>query len=269
MSESTKFDLSTSEGGRGYLENLFQAQLKRHDFTNYIRTELAADFACTLSQYIEAVRAEITAGLAREAALRVQLDAAATSLETISKLAGRDEFMKDVSDVRGYANSRAGVVRAFMGQPAFLPSIRDLPYDVAQKIDCELPPQILPGGHTIGGLRFSAQAPAVTVPERSPGDQIAALMMIDGIGEGRASAIYRRGFRLMPQSEQVVADPILVEAVAVVRECDEEGLRLDWLLEGGIAALEHAGTVLLVAHGTVTNDEGHGYVIPVKGENDE
>lgn len=37
---------------------------------------------------------------------------AAQSLETISNGAGRDEFMSDFSDVRGYARSRASVARA-------------------------------------------------------------------------------------------------------------------------------------------------------------
>ena len=75
----------------------------------------------------------------------------------------------------------------------------------------------------------------------------------------------------LPMIERAIADleaksqvePILVEAVAVTRECEEDGLRLEWLLEGGIAALELPGSVLFVAHGMVTNDEGHGYVIPV------
>jgi hypothetical protein len=42
---------------------------------------------------------------------RAQLADAAQSLETISRLAGRDEFMEDMTDVRGYANSRATVAR--------------------------------------------------------------------------------------------------------------------------------------------------------------
>lgn len=37
---------------------------------------------------------------------------AAQSLETISNGAGKDEFMQDMADVRGYARSRAGVARA-------------------------------------------------------------------------------------------------------------------------------------------------------------
>lgn len=46
--------------------------------------------------------------------LRRHLHEAATSLETISKQAGRDEFLKHMSQVCGYANSRATVARAFM-----------------------------------------------------------------------------------------------------------------------------------------------------------
>lgn len=47
-------------------------------------------------------------------ALRRHLHEATTSLETISKLAWRDEFMKHMSQVCGYAGSRARVARAFM-----------------------------------------------------------------------------------------------------------------------------------------------------------
>jgi len=39
-------------------------------------------------------------------------------------------------------------------------------------------------------------------------------------------------------------EPILIQAVAVTREDDDEGLRLEWLLEGGISELEFAGTML-------------------------
>lgn len=47
-------------------------------------------------------------------ALRAQLKDAATSLETISRQAGRDEGLKCISQVRGYADSRARVTREFM-----------------------------------------------------------------------------------------------------------------------------------------------------------
>lgn len=43
------------------------------------------------------------------AALKDRLDGAAKSLETISKQAGRDEYMETMSDVRAYAANRAMV----------------------------------------------------------------------------------------------------------------------------------------------------------------
>ena len=43
--------------------------------------------------------------------LRETLDAAATSLETIAREAGRDEFLHSHQQIRGYANNRAGVAR--------------------------------------------------------------------------------------------------------------------------------------------------------------
>lgn len=39
-------------------------------------------------------------------------------------------------------------------------------------------------------------------------------------------------------------EPILIQAVAVTREDADEGLRLEWLLEGGIAEMEFPGMVL-------------------------
>lgn len=45
-------------------------------------------------------------------ALREALQEAAQSLRTISEQAGKDEFMKDVYGIRGYANSRANVAEA-------------------------------------------------------------------------------------------------------------------------------------------------------------
>lgn len=59
------------------------------------------------------------------------------------------------------------------------------------------------------------------------------------------------------QTEQ---QPIHVTAVAVTREDPDEGLYLDWLLEGGICELEHPGQVLVLADRPITDDEGHGEV---------
>ncbi len=46
--------LSTSEGARRYVADFFATQLRRHDFSGYILTELAADFACALAQHLSA-----------------------------------------------------------------------------------------------------------------------------------------------------------------------------------------------------------------------
>lgn len=42
------------------------------------------------------------------------------------------------------------------------------------------------------------------------------------------------------------AEPIQLEAVGITRQ-DDDGLYVEWLLEGGISAIEHPGTLLLVA----------------------
>lgn len=47
-------DLSTSEGARRYVADFFSTKLRRHDFGDYILTELAADFACALAQHLSA-----------------------------------------------------------------------------------------------------------------------------------------------------------------------------------------------------------------------
>jgi hypothetical protein len=49
-----RYDLSTSEGGRGYISHFFATELRRHDFADYIVTRLAADFACALAQHLAA-----------------------------------------------------------------------------------------------------------------------------------------------------------------------------------------------------------------------
>jgi hypothetical protein len=56
-----------------------------------------------------------------------------------------------------------------------------------------------------------------------------------------------------------------ITAVAVTKENDEGELYLNWLLEGGIAELEHPGVVLLATDvARLTNDDGHGevYTLP-------
>lgn len=61
---------------------------------------------------------------------------------------------------------------------------------------------------------------------------------------------------LQDAEAQPQAEPVNLAAVAVVREHDHE-LRLEWLIEGGIAELE-PGQILIVADQDVTDDEGGG-----------
>jgi hypothetical protein len=49
----TSHNLNTSAGGRGYIADLFKYRLNRHDYTRYIDERLAADFACTLSVWLD------------------------------------------------------------------------------------------------------------------------------------------------------------------------------------------------------------------------
>lgn len=67
------------------------------------------------------------------------------------------------------------------------------------------------------------------------------------------------GMCVLSYAQPAAGEPIQVEAVATTRE-DEDGLYLDWVLEGGISALEAPGVTLLVAHGTLTNAQGSGEV---------
>lgn len=64
---------------------------------------------------------------------------------------------------------------------------------------------------------------------------------------------------------QTEPQPIGVTAVAITRENEDGELYLDWLLEGGIAELEFAGQVLVVAEKPITDDEGSGevYAAPI------
>lgn len=69
-------------------------------------------------------------------------------------------------------------------------------------------------------------------------------------------------------------EPVLIQAVAVTRADDEDGLRLEWLLEGGIAEMEFPGQVLfaMAEANDLCDEDGSGYVylqpqaIPHRGE---
>lgn len=79
MSESASFDLNTPDGGRGYIADLFKTVLKRHDYRQYINEHLASDFACTLAQHFEVVKA-------REQALQLRLNEADQRIAELTAL---------------------------------------------------------------------------------------------------------------------------------------------------------------------------------------
>jgi hypothetical protein len=62
-----KLEFNTPDAGRTYIANLFETVLRRHDYRQYISERLAGDFACTLAQHFEEIKA-------REAALQLLLN---------------------------------------------------------------------------------------------------------------------------------------------------------------------------------------------------
>lgn len=52
--------IKTSKGGREAVRNFFRSTLKRHDFDDYITGALAADFACVLGGYLQAITTAAT-----------------------------------------------------------------------------------------------------------------------------------------------------------------------------------------------------------------
>lgn len=61
------YDLNTPHAGRGYIANLLETVIRRHDYRQYISERLAGDFACALAQHFEEIKA-------REAALQLLLN---------------------------------------------------------------------------------------------------------------------------------------------------------------------------------------------------
>ncbi len=59
--------ISTSDGARCYIAHFFAREMRRHDFTTYIATELAADFACALAQHLAGLQpvAQVPVGQVR------------------------------------------------------------------------------------------------------------------------------------------------------------------------------------------------------------
>ena len=77
-----EFNLSDADGGRGYIAHLFKTVLRRHDYRQYITERLAGDFACTLAQHFEDIKA-------REMALQQRLTAADERADVLEGLLRR------------------------------------------------------------------------------------------------------------------------------------------------------------------------------------
>lgn len=77
---------------------------------------------------------------------------------------------------------------------------------------------------------------------------------------------FRAGQRAAQSAGVPDAEPVLIQAVAVTRDDEEEGLRLEWLLEGGIAEMEFAGQVLFAMPeaNSLCDEDGsaHVYIAP-------
>lgn len=77
-----------------------------------------------------------------------------------------------------------------------------------------------------------------------------------GIHTLYSEQVQNHGNSVAALTAQSQSDPVLLTAVAVIRERHDEK-RLEWLLEGGICELE-PGQYLIVSDQEVTDDEGYG-----------
>lgn len=114
------------------------------------------------------------------------------------------------------------------------------------------------GGRSGGVLRTTEASalgrwPANLVHDGSPAADLALKLIARNLETVANDSAKRRNekaglaFRsalLAQPAAQHQGEPILIQAVAVTRKDDDEGLRLEWLLEGGIAEMEFAGQVL-------------------------
>lgn len=95
------FDLNTSAGGRGYIDRLFKSRLNRHDYSRYIGERLAADFACTLSAWLDPLMRELDHLKSNEATPleRLNVELYAVTLERdilIAQVAEREALLERV-----------------------------------------------------------------------------------------------------------------------------------------------------------------------------
>lgn len=115
-----------------------------------------------------------------------------------------------------------------------------------------------------GGLTYSLSSPVGgwTVPlyEKQEFGSLLTEMQTVKFNLEKTDKLYEAAVARVAVLEAQQGEPITVEAVAVTRLDEEGSLCLDWLVEGGISALEIPGQVLVVAHGVITDKEGSGEV---------
>lgn len=124
-------ELHHEQGEHKQCANCHQEWFSSIDYSRVVREHLSGKYIDKDAQ-IERLRTDLElTRLARQGdrieidglkalcdGFRAQLADAAQSLETISLQAGRDEFMKDMIQVRGYANSRARVAQGALSVSA-------------------------------------------------------------------------------------------------------------------------------------------------------
>jgi hypothetical protein len=89
-----KLEFNTPDAGRTYIDKLFETVLRRHDYRQYINERLAGDFACTLAQHFEDLKA-------REQALQLRLNAADQRNDELARDKARlDALASNFWDVR-------------------------------------------------------------------------------------------------------------------------------------------------------------------------
>jgi len=89
-----KLEFNSPDAGRTYIAKLFDTVLRRHYFCQYISERLAGDFACTLAQHFEELKA-------REQALQQRLNAADQRNDELARDKARlDALESNFWDVR-------------------------------------------------------------------------------------------------------------------------------------------------------------------------
>lgn len=102
---ASQFDIKTSAGGRGFVGWYFTSVLQRHAFADYIRTTLAADFACALAKGLSASPQPAPLPLLTDDEVLAAMHRALPSMSYASEAA----FMNGVRVGESLARQKAGL----------------------------------------------------------------------------------------------------------------------------------------------------------------